>query len=104
MCGAMRVVHFSVCGTCCCTLFYWGNFAVDIKLELLKGYISDFINSKLEDFEIDADKIANTTAIKMLSEIQKIISNEDYSDFEIVEEIVCLFEKNGIDFGSCHDF
>ena len=30
-----------------------------IKAELLKTYISDFINSRIEDFEIDADDIAN---------------------------------------------
>ena len=25
-------------------------------------------------------------------------------DFEIVEKIVCVFEKYNIDFGGCHDF
>ena len=77
---------------------------MNIKLELLKGYISDYINSNLEDFEIDASKIVDTTAIKMLSEIQNIIKDEQYSDFDAVEEIVCIFEKYNIDFGSRHDF
>ena len=40
----------------------------------------------------------------MLSEIQKVIKNEAYSDFEAIEEIVCIFEKYDIDFGNCHDF
>ena len=75
-----------------------------IKAELLKTYISDFINSRIEDFEIDADDIANTVAIKILAEIQKIIKNDSYSDFERIEEIVCVFEKYKIDFGNCHDF
>ena len=44
-----------------------------IRAELLKTYISDFINSRIEDFEIDADDIANTVAIKILTEIQEII-------------------------------
>ncbi len=77
---------------------------MNIKLELLKSYISDFINSNLEDFEIDASKIANTTAINMLSEIQSIIRNENYSDFDAIEEIVCIFERYNIDFGFRHDF
>ncbi len=77
---------------------------MNIKVELLKNYISDFINFKIEDFEIDASQIADTTAIQMLSEIQKVIKNDAYSDFEIVEEIVCIFEKYNIDFGNCHDF
>ncbi len=77
---------------------------MDIKLELLKIHITDIINNNLKDFEIDANKIADTVAIKMLSEIQTIIKNDDYSDFDIVENIVCVFEKYGIDFGACHDF
>lgn len=75
-----------------------------IKVELLKTHISDFINSRIEDFEIDADDIANTVAIKILAEIQEIIKNDSCSDFELIEEIVCVFEKYKIDFGNCHDF
>ncbi len=76
----------------------------NIKTELLKAYIADYINQNIEDFEIDANTIANTTAIKILAQIQKILSNEHYTDFEIVEEIVCLFEKYKLNFGGCHDF
>ncbi len=75
-----------------------------VKIELLRTCISDIVNERIKDFEIDADKIANTIAIKMLAEIQDIIMNDNYSDFEIVEEIVYVFKKYKIDFGSCHDF
>ena len=77
---------------------------MNIKVELLKDYISDFIKYQVKDFEIDASLIADTTAIKILSEIQKVIKNEEYSDFDAIEEIVCIFEKYNIDFGSRHDF
>ena len=77
---------------------------MNIKTELLRSYIADFVKSKINDFEIDASQIADTTATKMLSEIQAVIKNENYSDFEIVDEIVCIFGKYNIDFGSCHDF
>ena len=76
---------------------------MNIKVELLGNYISDFVKSKIEDFEIDASQIADTTAIQMLSEIQNIIKNESYSDFEAIEEIVCIFENYNIDFGFRHD-
>ena len=75
-----------------------------IKTELLKRYIADYINHQIEDFEINADKIADTTAIKVLAEIQEIIKNQEYSDFEAIEEIVCIFEKYKIDAGCRHDF
>ena len=77
---------------------------MNIKVELLKNHITDFIKFKIEDFEIDASQIADTTAIQMLFEIQKVIKEEKYSDFDAVEEIVCIFEKYNIDFGSRHDF
>ena len=77
---------------------------MNIKVELLKDYISDFIKYRIEDFEIDASQIADTVAIKMLREIQSIIKNESYSDFDAVEEIVRVFEKYNIDFGGRHDF
>ena len=87
------------------TLRYFGRlFVVIIKAELLKRFIMDFIDNRIDDFEIDADLVANTIAINILAEIQEIIKNENYTDFEKVEEIVCLFEKNEIDSGSCHDF
>ena len=77
---------------------------MNIKLELLKTYISDYITSNLENFELDASQIVDTTATKILSEIQKVIKDEQYSDFDAVEEIVCIFEKYNIDFGSRHNF
>lgn len=77
---------------------------MNIKTELLKGYISDFINNNIEDFEIDASKIADTTAIQMLREIQKVIHDEKHSDFDAIEEIVCIFERYKIDAVFRHDF
>lgn len=75
-----------------------------IKLELLKRYIADFIDNNIENFEINASEIANTVAIKMLAEIQEIICDEENSDFDAVEKIVCVFEKYKVDAGSRHDF
>lgn len=77
---------------------------MNIKLELLKGFISDIIMQSLEDINIDADKIADTTAINALAEIQNIIQNEAISDFDAVEQIVCIFEKYKISAGIRHDF
>lgn len=87
------------------TIMCYGRlFVVNIKTELLKIFIMDFIDARIDDFEIDADLIANTVATNILAEIQEIIKNENYTDFERVEEIVNLFEKNKIDTGSCHNF
>ena len=76
---------------------------MNIKLELLKGSIHDIMDSRLADIVINADEIADTTAIKALSEIQNILAS-DLDDFEIVEQIVCVFEKYNLNVGGCHDF
>ena len=75
-----------------------------IKFELLQNAIFDVISQKLSDTKIDTDEIADTTAIKALSEIKNIICDDTKSDFDAVEEIVCVFEKYNIDIGGRHDF
>lgn len=77
---------------------------MNLKLELLKDSIYDIISQQITTLEIDVDKIAETTAIKALAEIQDIISNENKSDFDVVEQIVCVFEKYRLSFGGRHDF
>ena len=77
---------------------------MNIKLELLRGYVADIINSHIKVFEIDASEIADTTAIKMISEIQKIVKDENYDDFEAMDEIVRVFERYDVSAGNRHDF
>ena len=76
---------------------------MDIKIELLKRELIRKIDEELDDFEIDATQIADTTAIKALVEIQEILK-ADEDDFMTVEEIVKVFEKYGLDSLPCHDF
>lgn len=77
---------------------------MDIRVELLREHISDFVRSRIEDFEIDANEIANTKAIQMLDEIAKVIRNDELDDFFAIEEIVCIFEKYKVSAGARHDF
>ena len=83
---------------------------MNIKTELIKNEIIDAVTRNLDNICIDADKIADTTAIKMIDEIQKVLItygadfNDKNSVFNIVEEIVNIFEKYGISAGACHDF
>ena len=77
---------------------------MNIKLELLKNSIHNIIDTRLNDIEIDVNEISQTTAIKALCEIQKILKNDSYSDFEVVDKIVDIFQKYNLDFGNQHDF
>ena len=75
-----------------------------IKLELIKEQLCETITENLACLEINADEIADTTAIKALSEIQQILSDTNKSDFDAIENIISVFEKHGLDYGNSHDF
>ncbi len=75
-----------------------------IKTELIKSSIADIICNSITDFEIDADKIADTIATKAHGEIQQVLHKNELDDFEMIEEIVLIFEKYKLDSGVCHDF
>ena len=81
---------------------------MDIKFELFASAISDAIQEKLYYMDttgkIDANKIVDTKATKMILEIQKVLENEELDDFYMVDEIVRIFHKNKISTGGCHDF
>lgn len=84
-----------------------------LKFELLANAVSETIREQIEryahfnslnELNIDVNEIANTTAIKALSEIQEIVQNDDISDFDAMEEIVCVFEKYKLSADPRHDF
>lgn len=75
-----------------------------IKSELFANAVRDCLVNQLPYMDIDINEIANTTAIKALSEIQEVLDNDEDSDFDIVEKIVCIFEKYNLSGGSVHDF
>ena len=77
---------------------------MNIKTDILKAYIADMISSSIQDFGIDANEIVDSTAIKALSEIQQVLHSNELDDFQMVEEIVLIFEKYNLDAGVCHDF
>lgn len=77
---------------------------MNIKTELIKSHIAEIICRGITDFEIDADKVADTTATKVLGEIQQVLHKEGLDDFEMIEKIVLIFEKYNLDAGACHDF
>ena len=77
---------------------------MDIKLELLSGFICDTIRENIDTLDIDANQIVDSKATKILGEIKNVIHNENLDDFEMVDEIVSIFCKYDIDIGGCHDF
>ncbi len=78
---------------------------MDIKLDILAGAISDAINSAIRYTCIDTNDVINSTALTALNEIACVIQNMDIEDdFDIVEEIICIFQKYNLSPGARHDF
>ena len=84
-----------------------------LKYGLLASAISEAIYEKirmyanfdtLDELDIDVNEIADSTAIKALSEIQNVIQNDEISDFDAIEKIVKIFERYNISAGLRHDF
>ena len=77
---------------------------MNIKLELIQNNITEMVAKLLEDNLVDYNTIADTNAILILNQIKKVISDDSLSDFDAIEEVVCILEDNNIDCGSRHDF
>ncbi len=77
---------------------------MSVSLDLLAGSLVDFIKEELTFKKFDAKKAVNTKAVRILQEIQDVLANDSKSDFEVVEEIVCVFEKHNISAEGRHDF
>ena len=75
-----------------------------IKKALISKIMTETILKIIYLSDADLEDRFSQTSGKILSEISKIIRNEDYDDFMVVEEIVCLLENNAIDCGTRHDF
>ena len=72
-----------------------------IESELFVNALCEGLRHMLPCTEIE---IAQTTAINALSEIYQVLHEDIENDFEIVEKIVCIFEKYQISSGTTHDF
>ena len=68
--------------------------------EILGAFVTRKIADKVCDItlktEINADEEIFSWSLEMLKKIREYLCDETSSDFEIVENIVSLFEENGI--------
>ena len=77
---------------------------MNIKYELIKEYLAEVANSFIQENKLMLSEIADTNAITILDEIKTVIGNDELSDFDAIEEIVCILEKYDIYCGGRHDF
>lgn len=78
----------------------------DIKLQLISNKIAKVVAENVEDLKIefDAENAAAQEAVAMIGEIQNIIAFSELNDFDMIEEIMKIFDEYGFYTGNCHDF
>jgi len=77
-----------------------------IAVAVLAKLLENDSNTKIT-ICIPKKSIANMfgdTSYNLIQQIVEILSNNDFSDFECVEEMVSLLGKFGIECGNRHDF
>ena len=77
---------------------------MSVSIDLFTDSLADFIKEELTFKKFNAKKAVNTKAVRILQEIQDVLANDSMSDFDVVEEIVCIFEKYHISAEGRHDF
>lgn len=73
--------------------------------DLLSYIIQEEVKKAIGNMETDIKSKTKLLAIEILTEIQTVLARHyELSDFQIVEKIVCIMERDKIDCGACHDF
>lgn len=62
------------------------------------------IQISFPDLPSDMGELIETRACGALRKIKAIIQDDSLSDFDCIEEIVCVLEMNGSSGGGRHDF
>ena len=78
---------------------------MQLRYELLANAIANSLYSMVNGRIINIPDWVDSVAVNVLGEIKDVIRNEEIEDdFEVVEEIVNIFEKYRISAGTRHDF
>ena len=77
---------------------------MDITEEILAYELREKLLETVKLCQAYSGDVIQTTAVQCLQAIQAAIKDESKSDFDVVEEIDCIFENYGIDAGIRHDF
>lgn len=72
------------------------------RRELFAKELTEVILKNIYLFQDKAMQNTNTNATKIIEEIHKALENEQ-TDFEVIEEIVSIMERNGV-YTNRHDF
>lgn len=74
---------------------------------MYKEYMKSVICKAIDESdaeEIYVREMCDEKLVTIIQQIQNILLSYDDNDFECVEDIISILEKNGFNCGGCHDF
>ena len=77
---------------------------MEIAKQLICSKIGALMVDQIDIHQLDFEKIAQQQAVYILEQIQQVILQSDWTDFEQIDAIVDILYANGLDVGGCHDF
>lgn len=78
---------------------------MDLFKEIITNVLSkEEIKIEFTNLKVNTKEIVEIQCYKALKEIRNVIINNNLSDFECIEKIVCIFENLGSDGDSRNDF
>lgn len=77
---------------------------MELYKDVLYKEAGKLLFDSLLEIQTDLKEIINLKSVESLQKIKAAIENDSLSDFECIEEIVCIFESMGSDGGNRHDF
>ena len=78
---------------------------MELFKEILTSVLAkEEVNIVFPNIKMNVAEIVDMECYKTLQKIKAVIENDSLSDFDCIEEIVCLLESMGSGGGSRHDF
>jgi hypothetical protein len=72
--------------------------------EIIMDAISKKVSEYISNLPPDYVQTSVGRCCQILDSIREILENDTYSDFECVDQIILLMERNGIQIENRHDF
>ena len=79
------------------------DYISDLYFELACKELGKYVLQHINTCNFPFAEIVKDKAYQALDEIRTVIQDEEADDYQVVEAIVVIFEKYGIDAGYRHD-
>ena len=78
---------------------------MNLCLELISKEIAETVYTALKTYDfLNISQDIELTAVTILTQIRDVIADDNLSDFDAIEEIINILDRNNLYTGTRHDF